>query len=172
MSAQGLHRLKYVAELMTQSRVECLIPLGKWIKDAVPPGSLIAIGDVGAVPYYSGMRILDIHRESLTDRHIAESGFTVDYALGRQPEVMALNVRGVYSSKMDPLHYQLYHHPAFPLQYRFIGTTRHRWYLDRSYWVFIHESVDLRRDVLARFPTGVGKQYRLGFDLNKPDPFQ
>lgn len=172
MSAQGLHRLKYVAELMTQSRVECLIPLGEWIKEAVPPGSLVAIGDVGAVPYYSGMRTLDIHRESLTDRHIAESGFTVDYALARQPEVMALNVRGVYSSKMDPLHYQLYHHESFPLQYRFIGTVRHRWYLDRSYWVFIHESVDLRRDVLARFPTGVGNQFRLGFDLDKPDPFR
>jgi hypothetical protein len=113
------------------------------------------------------MRTLDIHRESLTDARIARDGFTVDYALGRQPKLVALNVRGVYSAKMDPLHYELYHHEAFPQLYNFVGTVRHRWYLDRSYWVFLHEDVEMKAELLARFPTGVGDQYRLGFELNQ-----
>lgn len=167
MGASGLSRVKTVSRIMTQSREECLIPLGEWIRSAVPPRSLIAIGDVGAVPYYSGMPTLDIHRHSLTDARIAKNGFTSDYVIGRQPVVVCLNARGVYSAKMDPLHYAMYHSGAFTTQYNFIGTVRHRWYLDRSYWVFVHESVPLSMQALRDFPVGVGNQQNLGFDRAK-----
>jgi arabinofuranosyltransferase len=163
--ANGLIRSKSATSMMTEGRVECLIPLGEWLREAVPRGSTLAIGDVGAVPYYSRLNTLDINRESLTDAHIARTGFTIDYALGRRPDVVALTARGVFSPKMDPLHFGLYRDPRFGQDYRFVGTVRHRWLLDRSYWVFVRKTVRMRRDVLARFPTGIGDQFKLGFDL-------
>jgi hypothetical protein len=166
MGAFGIHRIKIVARVVEQSHAECMIPLAKWLKEAVPANSLIAIGDVGAVPYYSGLRTLDIHPESLTDIHIARDRLTIDYILGRQPRVVAFNVRGLSVARMVAEHYELHRDAEFQRQYQFVGTVRHRWYLDRSYWVYTHRNVRVRPDVLARFPIGMGRERRLGFDIN------
>jgi hypothetical protein len=146
---------------------ECMIPLGRWLNYAVPSSSLLAIGDVGAVPYYSGLRVLDIHPESLTDIHIARDGLTAEYILLRGPQVVAFSVRGIDVAKMHRQHYRLYRSDQFRQQYQFIGTVRDIWNHDRSYWVFIRRDVELKPDALTRFPTGVGHEYRLGFDANQ-----
>jgi hypothetical protein len=164
--AHELIRTRTATSMMTEGRVRCLIPLGEWLRDAVPPGSTLAIGDVGAIPYYSSLRTLDINRESLTDARIARTGFTIDYVFGRRPEVVVLVARGVFTAKMDPLHFELYKDPRFAEEYHFIGTVRHRWLLDRSYWVFLRKSGRLRKEMLASFPSGIGDQHKLGFDLS------
>jgi len=165
MSGYGLYRLKMRSGIVTQSQRECMIPLAEWLREVVPPNSLLAIGDVGAVPYYSGLRTLDIHRESLTDPRIAREGFTVDYVLQRQPQIVVFNVRGVFAAKMDPLHYTLGNDERFRKQYRFMGTVRHAWYLGRSYWVFMHMDGAVRLEALDRFPIGVGMEHRRGFSV-------
>jgi hypothetical protein len=170
MGAFGLHRLKIATRVVVQSHAECLIPMATWLKEALPANSLIAISDVGAVPYYSGLRTLDIHPASLTDIHIARDGLTTDYVLGRQPHAVVFSVRGIYTAKMAPELFELFLHERFNQEYRFVGTVRHRWYLDRSYWVYTRKNLELRPDVLAHFPTGMGRQHRLGSDINKPEP--
>ena len=162
----GLYRMKMRSGIVTQSQAECMVPMAKWLKETVPPNSLLAIGDVGAVPYYSGLRTLDIHRESLTDHHIAREGFTVDYVLERRPEIVIFNVRGVFAAKMDPLHYSLGNDARFRRQYRLIGTVRHAWYLGRSYWVFMRGDAPVRLDALERLPVGVGMEQRRAFRLS------
>jgi arabinofuranosyltransferase len=42
---------------------------GKWLRTQMPPGTLIATGPSGAIPYYSELRCIDMW--GLTDRHIA-----------------------------------------------------------------------------------------------------
>jgi hypothetical protein len=168
LGAYGMERVRAVSGPMTLGRVDCTIPLGHWLARVLPPGSTIAIGDVGVVPYFSGMRTVDIHPESLTDRHIVREGISVDYMMQVHPDAVIINVRGVYTAKMNPTHYEFYHEPEFAQEYRFIGTVRQQWYFDRSYWVFIHESIPLSSTDLTSFPTGIGTQVQLGFSLHEP----
>jgi hypothetical protein len=165
-NAFEMQRIRSVTMPMTLGREACLVPISDWLGRVLPRGSTIAIGDVGVVPYRSGLRTIDIHPESLTDRHIAREGLTVDYMLHVRPDAVLLNVRGVYSAKMAPTHYKLYHHRAFNAEYQFVGTVRQRWYLDRSYWVFVHKSVQVGESALRAFPTGIGSQMRVGFTLS------
>ena len=161
----NLSQLRNAIAKMEESARLCYVPLAAWLRAAVPPGSLLAIGDVGMVPYYSGLRTLDIHPESLTDAYIAKNAFTADYVLTRKPQVIILSVRGVYSARMDPLHWSLYEHPTFRLEYGFVGTVRNQWYEDRAYWVFLQNTVAVSDDRLKTLPAGIGKQRRTRFDL-------
>jgi arabinofuranosyltransferase len=144
---------------------ECRIPLGRWLRSAVPPNTLLAMSDVGATPYYSKLNTLDINTESLTDLHLAKHGFSIDYVIGRKPGVIALTSRGIYSAKMDPLHFELYKSDGFGQNYFFVGTSRCEWINDRCYWVFFRKDIPLTRDAAAGFPKGLGKQHRVGFEL-------
>ncbi len=160
----GVANLKAASGKMGESANLCSKPLAFWLRDTVPPGSLLAIGDVGMVPYYSGLRTLDIHPESLTDAYIAKRSFSEDYVLGRKPHVIALAVRGVFSSRMDPLHFKLYQSEGLRQHYLFVGTVRNQWYQDRSYWVFVRNDLQVNRNLLKQLPEGIGKQRRTGFE--------
>jgi len=170
MGGYGVYRMGIATRVVAQSQRECNIPLARWLKESIPPDALIAIGDVGAIPYYSGLRTLDIHRESLTDRHIAREGFTVDYVLERQPHTVVINVRGVYAALMDPLHYALGRDERFVKEYRFLGTVRHQWNLARSYWVYMRAGGAVRPGALERLPTGMGLESRRGFARIEEQP--
>lgn len=161
-SAINLSNLKTVAVKMDESARLCMTPLADWLGQAVPDTSLLAMGDVGLVPYYTKLATLDIHPQSLTDRHIAKGAFSAEYALSRKPDVIALSVRGVHSARMDPLHYALYGLDEFNAQYHFVGTVRHQWYEDRAYWIFLNERTPVRRDIVTQPPEGIGKQHRTG----------
>jgi arabinofuranosyltransferase len=162
--SSGLSHFKMVTQKMEESATLCNRPLAQWLRNTVPPGSLLAIADVGMVPYYSGLRTLDIHPRSLTDSHIAKGAFTVDYVLARKPDVICLSVRGVYTARMDPSYWSLYKHDGFRLEYGFVGTVRDQWYQDRAYWVFLRNGVDVSDDRLRALPEGIGKQRRTRFD--------
>ena len=75
------------------------IQIGHWLRGHEPPGTLIALGAVGAVPYYSRLPTIDLF--GLTDAHIAArdvasigSGFAGHekgdnaYVLSRQPALI------------------------------------------------------------------------------------
>lgn len=158
----GLHR---EADQVEFGNRECHIPLGKWLRSAVPANTLLAISDVGATPYYSGLNTLDINKESLTDLHIAKHDFSVDYVLGKHPGVIVLVSRGIYTPMMGPQDFSLYKSDAFQSTYQFVGTVRHAWVGDRCYWVYLHVDIPITREMVAGFPTGFGSQYRTGFEL-------
>ena len=158
----GLHR---EADQVEFGNRECHIPLGKWLRSAVPANTLLAISDVGATPYYSRLNTLDINKESLTDMHIAKHDFSVDYVLGRHPGVIVLVSRGIYSPMMGPQDFSIYKSDAFKSSYQFVGTVRHAWVEDRCYWVYFHRNIPITRESVASFPTGFGNQYRTGFEL-------
>jgi len=160
----GLAQLRHATLKMTESARLCYLPLADWLRGALPPGSLLAMGDVGTVPYYTRLRTLDIHPESLTDAYIAERSFSVGYVLSQKPEAIVLSVRGVYSARMDPLHWELYQNGGFRNDYRFIGTVRNQWYEDRAYWVFIRGDVPMTEAHMRAIPDGIGLQQRTGFE--------
>ncbi|NIM20044.1 MAG: hypothetical protein GTO51_07295 [Candidatus Latescibacteria bacterium] len=161
VSSSGIADMKMAGERQEIGIRECNAPLGRWLKDVMPPSSLLAMSDVGATPYYSGFRTIDIHRESLTDLHIAKDGFSDEYILSRNPDVFALVARGVYASKMDPFHYNLKRSPRFKERYRFLGTVRFQWYKDRCYWVYVPIDKKFSNAELARFPGGIGSMRQL-----------
>ncbi|HEX5132514.1 MAG TPA: hypothetical protein VFX92_08510 [Candidatus Krumholzibacteria bacterium] len=162
--ALGLTHLKMVTRKMTESADLCSRPLATWLRGNFPPDALLAIGDVGMVPYYSGLRTLDIHPQSLTDSYIAKRDFSADYVMTRHPDVIALPVRGVYSARMDPLHFQMYKMETFRLRYLFVGTVRQQWYEDRAYWIFVRRDLPVPVDRLKALPAGIGKQHRSGLE--------
>jgi hypothetical protein len=84
--------------------------------------------------------------------------------LSQKPEAIVLSVRGVYSARMDPLHWELYQNGGFRNDYRFIGTVRNQWYEDRAYWVFIRGDVPMTEAHMRAIPAGIGLQQRTGFE--------
>ena len=70
------------------------IRLGHWLKENAPADSVLACGDAGALPYYSGLKTIDIL--GLNDDHIAhlEGGFygklDPEYILARRPDFVVV----------------------------------------------------------------------------------
>jgi hypothetical protein len=153
--------LKSIGSKLEEGNRACLIPMGEWLGEVFPPDALLAMSDVGAVPYYSRLKTVDIHVESLTDLYIAKNGFSEEYVLKHKPDVVVLATRGVYSAKMDPVHFAFMKSPAFGALYKFLGTVRYLWYDDRGYWIFIPRNMTLTTDQLARFPKGIGTMRRI-----------
>ncbi len=71
VSLSTLAELRIISTRTEKSNQKCLVALGKWLKDVLPPESVLVMSDVGAVPYYSQFRTVDFHPESLTDLYIA-----------------------------------------------------------------------------------------------------
>ncbi len=162
VSYSGLVDLKRVGQQVEGGNRRCLVALGKWLAEAMPSSSLLAMSDVGATPYYSRLRTLDINRESLTDIHIAKNGFSEQYVIDRRPDVVVLVSRGVYIAKMDSLHAELIKRPDFDELYRFLATVRYQWYDDRSYWIYVgREMPPIRQELIARLPKGIGHKQRI-----------
>ena len=65
------------------------ITLAAELKREYPPEALVAASDCGLLPYWSGLRTLDLW--GLTDRHIAERGFDAGYVLAAHPDAIVLN---------------------------------------------------------------------------------
>lgn len=55
---------------------------------ALSPAPLLASSDVGALPYFSRLRTLDLF--GLNDEHIAHEGLTHDYVVKRNPDLVVL----------------------------------------------------------------------------------
>jgi arabinofuranosyltransferase len=108
------------------------IALGTWLRETYPPEILIAVGDAGTIPFYSGMTTVDMW--GLNDATIARlpGAYGVkpgmpDYVMSRQPDVIVLwnqveFVRAnagklVAGSEIDR---QLVQHPSFKRDYRFV----------------------------------------------------
>ena len=71
------------------------IALGSWLAENYSQETLMAIGDAGAVPFFSGLATIDLW--GLNDRAIehmpgeyGQRSGTADYVLGRRPELIVI----------------------------------------------------------------------------------
>jgi arabinofuranosyltransferase len=156
-----LAELRVVAALSEEGYKKCNIPLGKWLKKNVPPDALLAVSDVGAIPYYSGLRTLDIHPQSLTDPYIAKNGFSIDYVADRDPDVIILPSRSFVVAKFYNEHFEMAKDIRFDA-WRLVGVSRADWYEDRSFWVYVRKDFpQLTDEQASSFPYGVGSVMRV-----------
>jgi arabinofuranosyltransferase len=96
-----LYPLRYFPEMdkfvkvYSQGLQESHIQLGKLLGKNLPQGTLIAVGDAGAIPYFSQLPTLDFMM--INDPYLAKNpnpdfdlGLDIDYIFARQPQVIVL----------------------------------------------------------------------------------
>ena len=157
MNLAVLADLRIITAQTERSNRASLIALGGWLREIMPPDATLAVSDVGALPYYSGFKTIDIHPESLTDLHIAKMGFSNDYFFERKPDILVLSSRSILQPRFYPEHFEMTKDARFDELYRFIGVSRYDWFHDRCYWVFIPKWRAVpNTDQMERFPHGLG----------------
>lgn len=72
------------------------VGLGRSLKGS---GMTLALGDCGAIPFYSELRTIDLF--ALNDLRIARQGFDVDYVLDQKPDLIIL--RSKSARVLDPV---------------------------------------------------------------------
>lgn len=157
-SLSSLAVLRLDSQQLQDGTQESLVALGLWLRENAPAGATLAMSDVGATPYYSGLRTIDINPDSLTDRHIAERGWSSDYFFAADPEVVVLTAFSLSEPDFYPQHEALYALPEFQAAYERVGVVRNDWYQDRSYWVFMRRDATPTAARMATFPRGISKQ--------------
>lgn len=133
------------------------VALGRWLRENVPADSTLAMSDVGATPYYSRLRTIDINPESLTDRHIAANGWSSDYFFVADPDVVVFTAFSLTEPDFYGQHEALYATPRFQATYERLGVVRNDWYQDRSYWVFARRGLTAAEQ-MAPLPPGISKR--------------
>lgn len=130
------------------------VALGRWLRDTRPPGTWLALGDAGAIPFFSGLPVIDLW--GLNDAAIArlpgEFGrrqHVADHVLARRPGVIVLwNLQAIHQGERLrvlgawPFDREIAAHPVFRDEYRFVREWTFReasggpngYYLD----VFLH----------------------------------
>ena len=115
-----LYALPYEVRLASQARRAA----GTWLREHAPAGSLLLVDAAGQVPYYSGLRAIDLF--GLTDAHLAHQRITIgrgtpghekvdiEYLLGQRPDYIVIYGRALdgYSDRYarvddwtDDVHY-------------------------------------------------------------------
>ena len=112
---------------------EAHIELGTWLKETRPRDTVVALGDAGAIPFFSELPVIDLWGladpaiASLPGEYRSREG-TADYALGRRPDLIVLwnrrpihdedgSLRIVGGTAFDRA---LAEHPGFPRDYEFV----------------------------------------------------
>jgi hypothetical protein len=108
------------------------VALGRWLAARATPGARVALGDAGAVPFYSGLPVIDLW--GLADVTVArlpgeygDRPGTADYALGERPTFVVLwNLTPIQGEPgklrivgAQPFDREIAEHPAFGRDYRF-----------------------------------------------------
>lgn len=156
-SLSTLATLRLDSQQLQGSTQASMVELGLWLRRTMPAETVLAMSDVGAAPYFSGLRTVDINPESLTDRHIAENGWSADYFFAVDPDVVAITAFSLTEPDFYSVHEELYAMPRFQSTYERIGIIRNDWFQDRSYWVFARRGMTPDASQMATFPVGIHK---------------
>lgn len=156
-SLSSLASLRLDSGQLQASTVASMVELGRWLGETMPDDTVLAMSDVGAIPYYSGLRTIDINHESLTDRTIAEDGWSVDYFFAVDPDVVILTAFSLTRPDFYGIYEELYAMPRFQAAYERIGVVRNDWYQDRAYWVFVRRGHAPSAEQMMTFPEGIRK---------------
>ncbi len=154
-SLSAVGRLRWDAQRNEESTVKCLIPLGEWLRETMPSKSLLAIHDVGAVPYFSNLPTMDSNPQSLTDLYIAKNGFSADYFFSRNPDIAIFSSEHSLTQRQFFPHYKpLLRDPRFSRYYRLIGISQYD-FTKRSFWVYVRRDVKVSAEQMKKFPPGL-----------------
>lgn len=156
-SLSSLASLRLDSGQLQASTAASMVELGHWLRETMPPDATLAMSDVGATPYYSSLRTIDINPESLTDRTIAEHGWSADYFFTVDPDVVVITAFSLTEPDFYGVHETLYAMPRFQSTYERIGVVRNDWYQDRAYWVFTRRGYAPSAEQMATFPVGIHK---------------
>jgi hypothetical protein len=157
LSLFSLAALRLDSQQLQASTQASLVELGHWLRQTMPADTVLAMSDVGATPYYSGLHTVDINPQSLTDRFIAENGWSADYFFAVDPDVVVLTAFSLDEPDFYGVYEDLFSRPRFQLTYERIGVVRNDWYQDRSYWVFVRQGMTPSAEGMMSFPTGIRK---------------
>ncbi len=100
LANQMLHFLSLRRQLFEPHRIgfeRAHVALGKWLKTNSPFNATIAVGDIGAVSFYSGLRVIDT--AGLANTHVARLPGVLygkadpGYVLSQKPQFIVLLVR-------------------------------------------------------------------------------
>lgn len=159
ISLFGAMEVSYDGQRWEKSLRSSAIPLGKWLKANIPSNALSAINDVGAIPYYSGLRTMDFYPFSVLDPHIAKYGFSNEYFFSRDPDIVVIVSFSLSEPKFFPQHQELFNDPRFLERYRLIGITRYDWFFDRCYWTYARHNMKFSDEQMKSFPKGIHMNY-------------
>jgi arabinofuranosyltransferase len=155
ISTVSFQKLEVDARRNEESTLRCLVPLGNWLKKSMPPNAVLAIHDIGVVPYYSELQTIDSNPQSLTDLYIVKNGFSSEYFLRRNPDVAIFSSEGLRKRKSFFPHYTpLMKDPAFRERYKLIGISQYD-HIQRSFWVYVRRDVKIKKEDLKKFPLGL-----------------
>ena len=146
-------RTQYDGQRAEDAKNQSLLPLGQWLHEFAPPGSAVALQDIGVVAYYSGLRVIDDNPGGLTNGDViynaGQEGFA-DIALGPRPAFL------VFTSGWDrePRFYTVF--DALLKDPRFTGGytlyNKVKFWEDRGYWVYVRNDIRLPAAAQAAFP--------------------
>lgn len=97
-SLEGEHEL-FVVHFQAARATHARVVMGKWLRDNVPADTFIAVDAAGQIPYYSGLRTLDmfgvndVHTAHLDVEEMGEGvpgheKFDFDYIMWRRPDLI------------------------------------------------------------------------------------
>ena len=97
-SLEGEHKL-FIARFQAAKATHARVAMGKWLRDNVPADTYIAVDAAGQIPYYSGLRALDmfgvndVHTAHIEVEKMGEGvpgheKFDFDYIMWRQPDLI------------------------------------------------------------------------------------
>ena len=82
---------------------QCLIPAGKWLAENSPKESSVAVGDIGAIGYYSQRNILDLGALISPEIKLLREKYSVHEIIDRLPEMPVFKVDYVIDTATDSL---------------------------------------------------------------------
>jgi len=118
----------------TQTLYTPHIAIGFWLKNNAPAGSLLAAEEAGIIPYYSGLRFLDLL--GIVDAHIARQKgalhqkHDIDYVLDKRPDLFLIYTANPFDAggelipRMDS-GYRLLSSPKFNQLYKPVRSFPH-----------------------------------------------
>ena len=107
------------------------ISLGRWLAREAEPGDWVALGDVGALPYYSGLNVIDLY--GLVNPEIARlpgpalysQGIDAEAILNRRPQYIVLESRTENAFQgLKQVDRKLFLEPRFRKEYVLIQKAR------------------------------------------------
>jgi hypothetical protein len=135
----ALYGLSQAGEISRRSGIyaaglrQAHIALGKHLGEVIPAGSIVALADCGAIPYYSGLPALDTWG-LLNSEKTHDPGYSAEDVLDQDPEVIILQS---YSGEdlLTPwkLEKQIHDSPRFRKGYLLMD----RYTFSRRYWLWV-----------------------------------
>ena len=157
VSGSWLASTKLSLQRIEDGTREARVKFGRWLNEAVADSTVLAIGEVGSVPYHAKLPVFDMAGPPLVNDPATTHGFSENAFFESMPGVVVFVSKGLLTRNVDPAHERLMTSTRFGDRYEFLATVRLDWYQDRSYWVYVprirpHFSPELR----GKFPSGLG----------------